>query len=54
MLNKNTHPTDPLEPVAHAEDWVKKVGVKSLVYEYHFWVNQYYEATGLRFAEIRI
>ena len=52
VLNKNSHPTDPLEPVAHAEDWVKKVGTKSLVYEYHFWVNQYYEATGLRFAEI--
>ena len=52
VLNNNTHPTDPLEPVAHAEDWVKKVGTKSLVYEYHFWVNQCYEVTGLRFAEI--
>ena len=52
VLNKNSHPTDPLEPVAHAEDWAKKMGVKALVYEYHFWVNQYYQPTGLRFAEI--
>ena len=50
--NKNAHPTNPAEPVAHAEDWARKCGIKVLVYEYHFWVNQYYEATGHRFAEL--
>ena len=50
--NKNRHPTNPAEPVAYAEDWSRKCNLKVLVYEYHFWVNQYYEATGLRFAEL--
>ena len=50
--NKNRHPVNPAEPVAHAEDWSRKCDLGVLVYEYHFWVNQYYEATGLRFAEL--
>ena len=50
--NKNKHPVNPAEPVAHAEDWARKCNLNVLVYEYHFWVNQYYEATGLRFAEL--
>jgi hypothetical protein len=50
--NQNVNPTDPAAPVAFAEDWRRKCGMNVIVYEYHFWVNQIYEPTGLRYAEI--
>ncbi len=52
VRNKNVNPTDPAAPVAFAEDWRRKCGMNVIVYEYHFWVNQVYEPTGIRFAEI--
>ena len=52
VRNKNVNPTDPAAPVAFAEDWREKCGMNVIVYEYHFWVNQVYEPTGIRYAEI--
>ncbi len=52
VRNKNVNPSDPAAPVAFAEDWRAKCGMPIIVYEYHFWVNQVYEPTGLRYAEI--
>ena len=52
VRNGFKNPKDPSVPVAMAEAWEKKCGLKVLVYEYHFWVNQYYEPTQLEFAKI--
>ncbi len=52
VRNKNVSPSNPAEPVAYAELWREKSGANVLLYEYHFWVNQVYEVTGIRFAEI--
>ena len=52
VRNKFKNPTDPADYVGMAELWREKCGVDVLVYEYHFWVNQYYEPTGLHFAKL--
>ena len=52
VRNAFKNPKDPSVPVAMAEAWEKKCGLKVLVYEYHFWVNQYYEPTQLEFAKL--
>ena len=38
--------------IACAKAWKERCDVDVIVYEYHFWVNQVYEPTGLKFAEI--
>ena len=38
--------------IACAKAWKEKCDVDVIVYEYHFWVNQVYEPTGIKFAEI--
>jgi len=52
VRNKNVSPKNPAEPVAYAELWRERCGVNVILYEYHFWVNQVYEVTGIEFAKI--
>ena len=52
VRNNFKNPKDPAVAVAMAEAWEKKCGLKVLVYEYHFWVNQYYDPTQLEFAKL--
>ncbi len=52
VRNKVAMPTSVDEYVEYANAWRKWCSVSVMVYEYHFWVNQYYEPTGLKFAKI--
>ena len=52
VRNKNVSPKNPAEPVAYAELWRERCGMNVILYEYHFWVNQVYEVTGIEFAKI--
>jgi len=40
-LNKSQFPGTVNEYVAHADRWMKHCGVKTFVYEYHYWWPQY-------------
>ena len=50
--NKVALPKENDIGIACAKAWKEKCDVDVIVYEYHFWVNQVYEPSALRFAEI--
>ncbi len=50
--NKIRLPEDPNVGIAFGQAWKNTCDVDVILYEYHFWVNQAYEPTGLRFAKI--
>ena len=52
VRNKVTLPTSVDEYVEYANAWREWCSVSVMVYEYHFWVNQHYEPTGLKYARI--
>ena len=40
------------EYIAYAKEWQKRCGMPIFVYEYHFWINQYYDLGMLEYARI--
>ncbi len=50
--NKVVLPTENDVGIAFAKSWKETCDVDVIIYEYHFWVNQVYEPSGVRFAEI--
>ncbi len=50
--NKVNLPKENDIGIAFGKSWKNTCDVDVIVYEYHFWVNQVYEPTGLKFAEI--
>ena len=52
VRNKVTMPTSVNEYVEYANAWRDWCNVSVMVYEYHFWVNQHHEPTGLKYAKI--
>ncbi len=52
MRNKNLRPTDKSDLLTRARQWKEWCGVNVIVYEYHFWINYYFEPTVLKYARI--
>jgi len=52
VKNKNKRPENNAELLGHAMAWSEKLGVSVIVYEYHFWINHYFEPTGIKLARI--
>jgi hypothetical protein len=52
VYNANVMPKSVNNYLIHAKEWRDICKVPNFVYEYHFWVNQFYEPTGIKFAEI--
>ena len=50
--NKNVFPKSINEYAAYALEWKKRCKMPVLVYEYHFWVNQYYQPGMLSYSKI--
>ena len=38
--------------ISYGREWLKRQGTNSMVYEYHFWVKQYYEPGVTRYAKV--
>ena len=52
VRNNITLPTSVNGYLAHAHEWTEHLGVKSLVYEYHFWLPQYRDFGALDSAKV--
>ena len=50
-LNANVAPKDMAECLAYLHEWKKIWPGDCFCYEYHFWIHQYFEPTGLYIAE---
>ena len=50
--NKNVFPTDINEFVEYAKEWKRRCGISVIVYEYHFWIHQYYDLGLFSFAKV--
>ena len=52
VRNKNIRPTDKSDLLTRARQWKEWCGVNVIVYEYHFWINYYFEPTCLKYSRI--
>jgi len=52
VRNKVTLPATVDEYVAYAKEWQNRCHTKSFVYEYHFWINHFYDPSALSLARI--
>lgn len=51
-LNRNFAPNGMGECLAYLHEWKKRWHGDCFCYEYHFWLHQYYEPTGLYIAKV--
>ena len=52
VRNRVTLPSSVDEYVAYAKEWQKRCHTKCFVYEYHFWINHYYDPSAVGLAKI--
>lgn len=52
LNDKDSFPTKVEEYIAHAKEWWKKNRCPSMVYEYHFWLHQYYDPGCMDFSKL--
>lgn len=50
--NNIERPRDINEFISYGKEWLNRQNTNSMVYEYHFWVKQYYELGGISFAKV--
>ena len=50
--NKNVWPGSIAEFVEYAKEWKRRCGVNVIVYEYYFWLHQYFDLGITQFAKI--
>ncbi|MBQ9807074.1 MAG: DUF4838 domain-containing protein [Clostridia bacterium] len=50
--NNIERPRNINEFISYGKEWLNRQNTNSMVYEYHFWVKQYYEPGGIAFAKV--
>jgi hypothetical protein len=51
-LNENVLPSTIDEHISYVKDWENKCGIKTVAYEYHYCIEQWYEPGAIEFAKL--